>query len=95
MYLRPCHHGNNELLRSLTNVNLLPVYQLLLLTVEPPNKGHIDLRRDSDINTAVLSFVERLSSFRGSQCVETIGRVILASQAVPFVERSIIITRSL
>ena len=32
-------------------------------TVEPPNKGHIG----DYINSAVLSFMERLSSFRGSQ----------------------------
>ena len=32
------------------------------ITVEPPNKGHIG----GNINSAVLSFIERLFSFRGS-----------------------------
>ena len=36
---------------------------MLLCTVEPPNKGHVG----DNINSAVLSFIERLSSFRGSQ----------------------------
>ena len=34
---------------------------------EPPNKGHV---RDN-INSAVVSFVERLSSFGGSKCIRT------------------------
>ena len=33
-------------------------------TVEPPNKAHVG----DNINSAVLSFIERLSSFRGSKC---------------------------
>ena len=36
--------------------------------MEPPNKGHVG----DNINSAVLSFIERLSSFRGSQCIKTI-----------------------
>ena len=43
-----------------------------LSTVEPPNKGHVG----DNINSAVLSFIERLSSFRGSKCTKTMGRVI-------------------
>ena len=31
------------------------------------------------INSAVLSFVERLSSFRGSKCTKTIGHVIFGT----------------
>ena len=38
--------------------------------VEPPNKGHIG----DSINSVVLSFIERLSSFRGSQCTKNIDR---------------------
>ena len=38
-------------------------------TVEPPNKEHVG----DNINSAVLSFIERLSSFRGSKCTNTIG----------------------
>ena len=41
-------------------------------TVESPSKGHV-----GDItNSALLSFIERLSSFRGFQCIKTIGKVI-------------------
>ena len=46
---------------------------MLLCAVEPPNKGHV---RDN-INSAVLSFIERLSSFRGSQC--PIGKIIFGT----------------
>ena len=31
------------------------------------------------INSAVLSFIERLSSFRGSKCTKTIGHVIFGT----------------
>ena len=55
-------------------------------TVKPPNKGHIG----DNINSAVLSLIERLSSFRGSRCIKTIGHVILGLRAVSFVERFII-----
>ena len=41
--------------------------------MEPPNKGHIG----DNINSAVVSFVERLSSFGGSKCIRTIGKQIL------------------
>ena len=53
---------------------------MLLSIVEPPNKGHVG----DNINSAVVSFVERLSSFGGSKCIRTIGKQI-------FVERSIIL----
>ena len=33
--------------------------------MEHLNKGHVG----DDINSAVLTFVERLSSFRGSKCI--------------------------
>ena len=44
---------------------LMPLFLNFLTvinTVEPPNKGHIG----DNINSAVVSFVERLSSFGGS-----------------------------
>ena len=44
-------------------------------TVEPPNKGQVG----DNINSAVLSFIERLSSFRGSKCTKTIGHVIFGT----------------
>ena len=40
-------------------------------TVEPPNKGHVG----DNINSAVLSFIERLSSCRGPQCIKPIGKI--------------------
>ena len=40
--------------------------------MEPPNKGHVG---DNNINSAVLSFIERLPSYRGSKCTKTIGNV--------------------
>ena len=43
--------------------------------MEPPNKGHFG----DNINSAVLSFIERLSSFRGSKCTKTIGNVIFGT----------------
>ena len=43
--------------------------------MEPPNKGHIG----DNINSAVLSFIERLSSFRDSKCTKTIGHVIFGT----------------
>ena len=46
-----------------------------IIIVKPPNKGHVG----DDINSAVLSFIERLSSFRGSQCIKTIGHVIFGT----------------
>ena len=44
--------------------------QDIVYTVEPLNKGHVG----DNVNSAVLSFVERLSSFRGSKCTKTIDR---------------------
>ena len=44
-------------------------------TVEPPNKGHVG----DNINSAVLSFIERLSFFRCSKCTKTIGHVIFGT----------------
>ena len=43
--------------------------------MESPNKGHVG----DNINSAVLSFMERLSSSRGSKCTETIGHVIFGT----------------
>ena len=40
--------------------------------MEPQNNG-------DNINSSVLSFVERLSSIRDSQCIKTIGRVFFGS----------------
>ena len=45
-------------------------------TVEPPNKGHVG----DNINSAVLSFIERLmSSFIGSKCAKSVGHVIFGT----------------
>ena len=44
----------------------------MVSTVESPNKGNVG----DTINSAVLSFIERLSSFRGSK---TIGHVIFGT----------------
>ena len=44
-------------------------------TVEPPNKGHVG----DNINSAVVSFVERLSSFIGSKCIRSIGKPIFGT----------------
>ena len=45
-------------------------------TVEPPNKGHFG----DNINSAVVSFVERLSSFGGSNaCIRTIGKTVVGT----------------
>ena len=46
---------------------------MLLCTVEPLNRGHVG----DNINSAILSFIERLSSFRGSQC--PIGKIIFGT----------------
>ena len=46
--------------------------------MEPLNKGHIE-----DDNSVILSFVERLSSFRCSQSIATVKSVVLvASRSV-------------
>ena len=37
-------------------------------TVETPNKGPV-VNNNNIMNSAVLSFIERLSSFRGSRCI--------------------------
>ena len=49
-------------------------------TVEPPNKGHVG----DNINSTVLSFIERLSSFRSSQCIKTIEKVIFGTLSNAF-----------
>ena len=41
--------------------------------MEPPNKGHVG----DNINSDVLSFIERLSSLRGSKCTKNIGHVAI------------------
>ena len=41
-------------------------------SVEPPNKGHVGNNINSE--SAVLSFIEKLSSFRGSKCTKSIRR---------------------
>ena len=55
----------------------------ILITVEPPNKGHVG----DNINSAVLSLIERLSSLRGSKCTKTIRHVILGPRTMSIVER--------
>ena len=54
--------------------------------MEPLNKGHVE----DNINSAILSFIERLSSFRGSKCTKIIGHTILGLRTVSYVERFII-----
>ena len=44
-------------------------------TVEPPNIGHVG----DNINSAVVSFVERLSSFGDSKRIRTIGKTIFGT----------------
>ena len=43
--------------------------------MEPPNKGHVG----GNIDSAILSFIERLFSFRGSKCTKIIGHVIFGT----------------
>ena len=43
-----------------------------MYTVEPPNSGHMYIGVNK--YSVVLSFVERLSSFRGSQYIESLRR---------------------
>ena len=45
-------------------------------SVEPSNKGHVGT---IIINSAVFSFVERLSSFGGSKCIKTIGKAVFGT----------------
>ena len=56
----------------------------MVYTVEPraPNKGHVG----DNINSAVLSFVDRLSSFGGSKCIiaTCIGRTMFGTLAYVF-----------
>ena len=40
-------------------------------------KGHVG----DNINSAILSFIERLSSFRGSQCIKTIVNVFFLTSS--------------
>ena len=53
---------------------------VLCTTVEPPNKGHIG----DNINSAVLSFIERLSSFRGFQRIKTMAEAIDTTVGVDY-----------
>ena len=54
---------------------------------ETPNKGHIG----SNINSAILSFIERLSSLRSFLCIETIGESIFADhRQCPLYNRGLI-----
>ena len=62
--------------------------QVMLIhnTVEPPNKGHFG---DNNINPAVLSLVERLSSSRRFSMYRNYGEwYFLGPQSVSLVERS-------
>ena len=49
----------------------------VLQWIKPLNKGHVG----DNINSAVLSFVERLSSFGGSKCIRAIGRTMFGTSA--------------
>ena len=55
--------------------------------MKPPNKGHVG----DNINSVVLFFVERLSSFGGSKCIRFYKETFFGARPVSFVERSIII----
>ena len=55
-------------------------------TVEPPNKGHFG----TNINSAVLSLLERLSSLRGFLMYNLYREVNLGTKAVSFIERYLI-----
>ena len=56
--------------------------------MEPPNKGNIG----DNINSAVLSFIERLSYFRGSKCTKTHVIIIIGtSNSILCIERFIIL----
>ena len=46
-------------------------------TVEPPNKGHIGEYKFS----CFLLVIERLSSFRVSQCIKTMGNIIYGTSS--------------
>ena len=49
---------------------------ITIITLEPLNKGHVG----DNINSAVLSFVESLSSFGGPKCIKAIlWRIIFAT----------------
>ena len=52
-----------------------PPLSIIKSTVEPPNKGHVG----DSINSSVLPFIERLSSFRGSKCTKTIRHIIFGT----------------
>ena len=54
----------------------------------PPNEGHFIF--GDDMNSADVFFVERLSSFRDSICIEPI---LFGPKVVSFVERFIILCR--
>ena len=56
-------------------------------TVEPLNKGHVG----DNINSAVLSFIERLSSFRGSKFTREWNFWDFEQCPFKFVERFIIL----
>ena len=71
-YLSRCTYSsrikfNTHKIEACTALIALHVY-----TVEPPNKGHVG----DNINSAVVSFVERLSSFGCSKCI---GKQILGT----------------
>ena len=50
--------------------------------MEPKNKGRVG----DNINSAVLSSIERLSSFSGPQCIKNVP----GPQAMSFIERFVI-----
>ena len=63
---------------------------LCIHTVKPPNKGHSGDNNINLVTHILLSFVERLSSFKVLNVHAFIGKVTFGSRAVSFVERSII-----
>ena len=67
----PAVHVVDSLLYSILHCTYMHVH-----TVEPPNKGDFG----DNINSAVVSFVERLSSFGGSNaCIRTIGKTAVGT----------------
>ena len=68
--VQPDHHPNYKFTSQFSHFPIM-------ITVEPPNKGHYGY----NINSAVVSFAERLSSFGGSKCIRTIGKTIFGLSA--------------
>ena len=65
----------NGILSCLFNPMSVVNWHTVVTTMEPPNKGHFG----DNINSAVLSFVERFSSSRRFRSIRTIGKQIFGT----------------